>query len=93
MFKKLEGDTAILAQKGVFKQVDLYEWRGDLFAKWGGGYIRLTVTGGTSIPDVILLSLATDQPFGSDQFGRLTMRIGVRVLTGDERDRLLEGPK
>lgn len=57
-FSELVGSWIVLASKGVYSQAALYR-RGDaLFAKRGGGFIRVygrregDTTGGTSIPDI-----------------------------------------
>jgi hypothetical protein len=71
MFKKLEGDTAMLVQGGVYKTTDLYEWAGKLFAKAAGGYIRLRKDGTTSKDGVRLEHMEIETPLFSDKFGRL----------------------
>lgn len=73
MFTKLEGDSAVLFRKGVFTQADLYKWQGGLYAKLGGGFVRLRSNGGTSHPDVLLKHLTIDRPLFSDRFGRLAV--------------------
>jgi hypothetical protein len=57
MFTKLEGDSAIVRKGGVFKPCDLYEWRGHLFAKFGGGFVRLQADGKASVEGVMLEQL------------------------------------
>lgn len=47
-FKEIEGEAAIIIENGVYKQVPIFERRGELFAKSGGGFIRLMVDGSTS---------------------------------------------
>lgn len=49
----------ILYSKGVYRQVDLYQRRDDnraglncIYARFRGGFVRLTGNGGTSLPDV-----------------------------------------
>lgn len=54
---ELEGAFAWMGSGGVYKQVPLF-YRGEaLFAKWGGGYIRLRSSGATSAPKVIWYEL------------------------------------
>lgn len=76
MFTRLEGDTAVLLIKGVYKQADLYEWNGGLFASAAGGYVRISADGRTSKPDLNVKSLTTDAPLWADRFGRLSLRDG-----------------
>lgn len=92
-FKQLDGETAILQQGGVFKQADLYEWDGKLFAKFGAGFIRLKENGSTSKDGVNLELLCLDVPLRRDRFGRLCVSGGtplaeasVLKLTHSERD-------
>lgn len=75
-FKQLEGETAIVSQGGVFRQCDLYEWDGKLFAKFGSGFIRLKENGSTSKDGVNLCELQLDAPIFKDRFGRLTVTGG-----------------
>ncbi len=70
-FKKLEGETAIVATRGVFKQCDLYEWNGKLFAQHSGGYVRLKENGSTSKDGVQLIELQFDGELLKDRHGRL----------------------
>lgn len=73
LFNKLEGDTVMLLQSGVYKPSELYEWGGALFAKAAGGYVRLRVNGTTSKDGVSLQHMETDKSLFSDKFGRLTL--------------------
>ncbi len=70
-FKKLEGETAVVATRGVFKQVDLYEWNGKLFAQHSGGYVRLKENGSTSKDGVQLIELQFEGTLLRDRHGRL----------------------
>jgi len=71
MFKQIEGDSAIIVEGGVYKHADLYT-RGDyLFAKTGGGFVRLYADGSTSKPKCRIDTLATPIPLFRDNFGRL----------------------
>lgn len=85
-FKELPGDTALLVSGGVYRQAPLFERNGVLFAKWGAGFIRLTVTGATSAPAVQMHELVYDGPLFQDQFGRLA------IEGGDARKALVARP-
>lgn len=52
LFKIIPGGIAVLNNRGVFKQVDLYEREGRIYAQWGTGYIGLRSEQGTTIPNV-----------------------------------------
>ena len=89
MFVRLEGDVAILAQKGVFKTADLYEWNGRLFAAHGGGYVQIMESGGTSKDGVNVINLVSDRALFRDQFGRLAVAAGpgttaLKIEPGDK---------
>ena len=84
-FKLLDGETAILQQSGVFKQADLYEWDGKLFAKHGSGFIRLKENGSTSKDGINIEMLMLDAPLSKDRFGRLCVNgAGVKSLADDK---------
>lgn len=70
-FQELEGDLAIVIVKGVYKQAPLYTWDGQLFARVGGGFIRLKKDGSTSVPSTRLEHIETDLALFADTFGRL----------------------
>lgn len=53
LFHKVEGAAVVLRCKGVFRQVDVYQRSGELFAKWGGGFIGLRRGDGTTKPEVL----------------------------------------
>ena len=72
-FKPVDGDTVILCQKGVWKTADLFTLDGSLFAKFGGGFIRLRGDGTTSKDGVTFTMLATDKSLFKDQFNRITL--------------------
>ena len=76
-FKALEGDTVLLVQSGVWKTADLYELDGALFAKFGGGFIRLKHNGTTSKDGVNFHQMATERQLFQDIFGRLTVSEGI----------------
>lgn len=85
-FKQLQGETVILVQNGVYKQADLYEWKGGLFAKFSGGFIRLKENGSTTKDGVSIDTLMFDGELRRDKFGRLAVSGGEtldkgRVLT------------
>jgi hypothetical protein len=73
MFRKLEGDSAVLKSNGVLTVVDLYEWRGELYAAVGKGYIRVNANGTTSKDRTALEHIRTDVPLFADRFGRLAL--------------------
>lgn len=82
-FKALEGETAIIAVGGVFKQCDLFTWDGKLFAKTAGGFVRLKADGSTSKDKMRLEHLEYDGPLYRDRFGRLCVDEGdghVRMI-------------
>lgn len=73
-FQELEGDYAIIYERGVFKDVPLYQRGGMLFAKHKGGYIRVNKDGSTSSSSVSLKELVTDADLFYDSFGRLSVQ-------------------
>jgi hypothetical protein len=52
LFKPIEGSAVVLYNHGVYKQVELAERNGEVYAKWNAGFIRLMNSGFTSYGDV-----------------------------------------
>lgn len=76
MFSRLEGDTAILVHRGVYRSADLFSWDGKLFAQVAGGYVRLRADGSTTKDGVRLEHMEFEGPLYADRFGRLTVQGG-----------------
>lgn len=70
-FQQVEGEAAILVENGVYRQCDLYSRDGYLFAKAGGGFVRLMVDGSTSKARARLDFMSWSGPLFSDGMGRL----------------------
>lgn len=76
MFTQLIGHSAVVRKGGVYKPCDIYEYRGQLFAKFGGGFVRLNADGKSSVEGCTLDMLAYEGPLFKDKFGRLTVQPG-----------------
>jgi len=89
-FKDIEGDGAVIVEKGVFKQVGLATRDGYLYAKAKGGYVRLMQDGSTSQASVRLDFLTFDQPL-AQRLGRLCSPDveGSKALPADSVQKLL----
>ncbi len=70
-FKPLVGDTCVVVDKGVYRQCDLYERNGYLYAKIGTGFIRLFENASTSKATTRLETLSVEGEFHRDAQGRL----------------------
>lgn len=82
MFQELEGETAILAVGGVYKECPVYiRNNGELFAKAFGGFVRLKYDGATSKSSARLDTLTIGDLY-RDRLGNLTvcMAEGRKVL-------------
>lgn len=90
LFKEVEGDAAILIENGVYKQVPVYTRDGYLFAKIGGGYVRLMADGSTTKSRTRLDYLSCDMPLMRDNMGRLCTSgvTGARELDDKSRKTL-----
>lgn len=69
-FKQAEGEAAILVSNGVYSQVDVYTRDGYLYAKIGGGFVRLMADGSTSKAKTQLNFLSYSEPL-AQRLGRL----------------------
>lgn len=93
-FKPLqEGDCAVVVERGVFRQVPLFTFRDQLFAKVGAGFVRLSSDGATSKPSVRVETLTYSDPLYRDASRRLYIHdtTGARPLTVDEQAKLRGG--
>lgn len=54
---KIDGASAWMRQGGVYRQADLYRRGEVLFARQGGGYVRLGISGATSHPKTTWLEI------------------------------------
>lgn len=70
-FKELEGTSAVIVSRGVYKQVPVFVRSGQLFAKTAGGFIRLRSDGSTSLAKCRLDALGYDGPLHVDRWGYL----------------------
>lgn len=96
MFKQLTGQSAVIRKGGVFRTCDLYEFKGQLFAKYGSGFVRLNANGSSSVDGLAVDLLAYDDALFQDKFGRLCVtggpgRLGlahetVAAITGGTTD-------
>lgn len=93
MFKQVDGESAVVVESGVYKQTDLYSRDGYLYAKAGGGFVRLYADGSTSKAKCRLDVLAFGKPLCVDKLGRLCDASvgGARSLERDKEQRLLAG--
>ena len=75
MFQELEGETAILAVGGVYKECPVYiRNNGELFAKAFGGFVRLKYDGATS-KSAARLDTLTIADLYRDRLGNLTVNM------------------
>lgn len=73
-FKQVEGEAAILVNRGTYTQADIFTRDGYLYAKVGSGFVRLMADGSTSKASVYLDFLS----YG----GAMRQRLG-RLCTAD----------
>ena len=66
MFTAINGGSVVLRSRGVYRTSDLYRLAGqdDVFAKYGGGYIRLIGHGATTVPHVNVSSIVVGPDIG-----------------------------
>lgn len=49
---RIDNAFAWMRSNGLYRQAELYRRGESIFAKWGGGYVRLSAHGATSAPKV-----------------------------------------
>lgn len=91
MFQQVDGENAIIVEGGVFRQADLYTRDGYLYAKTGGGFVRLYADGSTSKAKCRLDVLTFEKTLYADKFGRLCdeTATGAKVLDAPKAQLLL----
>ena len=91
-FKQAEGEAAVLVERGLYRQVDVYTRDGYLYAKLSGGFVRLMADGSTTRPGVSLDFLSYSGPL-AQRLGRLceSGTAGSRELAEPEAQKLLGG--
>lgn len=62
-FTVIPEGQGIIQARGIYRQVTLFERKGRVYAKHGGGYVRLNQGGSTSAPNIRWTDL--DTPNGS----------------------------
>jgi len=70
-FKHVEGESAVIVTSGIYKQVDVYMRNGALYAKDGGGFIRLYADGATTKARTRLETISWEGTLFKDRLGRL----------------------
>lgn len=82
LFHKIDGASIILLSKGVYRQVDAYQRNGELFARWGNGFIPVRYSGfggqGTSLPHVNVVHI--EGPFTFPAKGYGTVKISEQPV-------------
>lgn len=93
-FKQVEGEAAIVVIKGVYKQVDLYERDGFLYAKTAGGFVRLMADGSTTKDRMRLDHMSWNGSLCRDGMGRLctSEASGAKSLEAPKAQLLLGAP-
>jgi len=91
-FKEVEGEAAVLIENGVYKQVPLFTRDGYLYAKIGGGFVRLMADGATTKAKMRLDFMSWNGPLCRDGMGRLCTKdvTGAKTL-GEQAQKLLGG--
>lgn len=90
-FKQVEGEAAILVSNGIYKQVDVYIRDGALYAKDGGGFVRLYADGATTKSRTRLDTLSWEGTLYRDRLGRLhgAPVEGGRIVNGTDAIKLI----
>lgn len=94
-FKEVEGEAAILISNGVYRQVPVYTRDGYLYAKHGGGFVRLMADGSTTKDKMRLDYMTWEGELRRDTYGRLcTGEVsGSKSLEPERKTLLLGAPE
>lgn len=90
-FKQIEGEAAVIVERGVYRQVDVYERDGYLYTKLGTGFVRLYADGSTTKAHCRLDTISFDGALYRDTLGRLCTSgvTGGKKLEATVQQRLL----
>lgn len=66
--------AAIITRGGVYRQVQVYQRAGRLYAKYGAGFVRLIQGGSTSSPNIKWAALDTPEGSWSEAGGYVTYK-------------------
>lgn len=94
LFQEVEGEVAVIVEKGVYQQVPIYTRDGYLYAKKGSGFVRLYGDGSSTRAACRLDSMTWgDVQLYEDRFGRLCTGSvdGAKPLGNTKNNRLLLG--
>lgn len=84
----IDGATALLRSRGVYRQTTLHHRNEAIYAKWGSGFLRLGIAGATSSPYVSWLDI---DPGEHNNFsipdGDMPKYLGLRVTLPKTRSR------
>lgn len=61
----IDEGQAIIHSRGIYRQVPLYQRDGKIYAKHGGGFVRLSQGGATSAPNIRWAEI--DTPHGTTE--------------------------
>ncbi len=91
-FQEIEGEAAVLVNNGVYQQVPLFTRDGYLYAKVGGGFVRLLADGSTTKAKTRLDFMSWTGPLCRDALGRLcTKDVPAAKALGADAQKLLGG--
>lgn len=90
-FQQIEGEAAVIVERGVYRQVDVYQRDGYLYAKFGSGFVRLYADGSTTKAHCRLDTLSFEGALYKDALGRLcgSPMAGAKKLDAPAHQRLL----
>lgn len=71
LFKQVDGEVAIVVDKGRFRQCNIFTRDGYLYAQIGGAFVRLNADASTTVPTMRLDHLTWTGPLMRDPLGRL----------------------
>lgn len=93
-FKQVEGEAAVVVINGVYRQCDVFERDGYLYARAGGGFVRLFADGSTTKPKMRLDTISWTGAIHRDVHNRLCRPgvSGAKELEAPKAQLLLGAP-
>lgn len=91
LFQQVEGEAAIIVENGVYRQCDIYQRDGYLYAKVGSGFVRLMADRSTTKAKCRLDTLTWTGDLHRDSLGRLCRPMRGSILLDAAPSGLLLG--
>ena len=79
-FARIEQATVLLRYNGRYRECDVYERNGVVYAKQGSNFVKLYADGSTSVNRLYVEELVAPEPFTANGMGWVTVNVTDRPV-------------